>query len=454
MMKRLVKIISFALVLSMLSGLGSVSYAEEDTTEKAITLINNMRSELGIPKIEANLELKNAALTHCKYMDYYNSFSVIEESENQLSRGRYSWDRAAFFKYEEQYITELIAMDSAGFATEVNSMLENPYARISLIDPKYQSIGMNYYENYSSFVIGGAGRSQTQSITYPYDNQINVPITWTNEYRFSPYESLGISEDLYGIPITYSYYAKEDDVENIIINSSSIVYGADQTSVEFKVLSPTDDKYLTNSIIIVPTEAYRYDTTYKVTLDLTIEFDERIDLNVTKTFSFQTERNPNRNNLLLSNDSTLLTRVVFTEEIVKALGYPLLDASKMTFTDVDINSVRAKYIYTAFYNNIIFGQSDELFAPDLNITRQEAYTILVRAFEAKIGRSIQYFEESPINDYMNLSPWAMDNKCILKAAGVGFLVTNSYNNLIPQGHVSEKEFVLIVEKFREALNRY
>jgi transcriptional regulator with XRE-family HTH domain len=145
---------------------------------------------------------------------------------------------------------------------------------------------------------------------------------------------------------------------------------------------------------------------------------------------------------------------VITEEIVKALGYPLLDASKMTFSDVDINSVRAKYIYTAFYNNIIFGQSDELFAPDLNITRQEAYTILVRAFEAKIGRSIQYFEESPINDYMNLSPWAMDNKCILKAAGVGFLVTNSYNNLIPQGHVSEKEFVLIVEKFREALYRY
>jgi len=457
-MKNLFRITSFILILSMLLSIGPVSYAYEYTTEEVtnqvINIINDMRSELGINEVNNSSELMNTALTHTKYMAYYKSLSVIEESDNLYFRGRYTWDRAAFFNYEQQYVTELIAVNTTSLTNNITSILDNPYGRISLLDPKYQDIGMSYYDNYNSYVLGGSGRAITQQITYPYDNQINVPITWINKYRYSPYETLGISDGLYGLPITYSHYAKDDDVNDIIVNDASITYGANKTPVSFKVLSPDDDKYLTNSIILVPTEAYLYNTTYKVTLDLTIQFDSRSDLNVTKTFSFQTERNPIKNDLVLSNGSNLLTRTVFTEEIVRVVGYPLLDASKMTFTDVDINSVRARYIYTAYVNNLIMGISDETFAPDMNITRQEAYTILVRAFEGKIGKEIQYFETKPINDYMNLSPWAIENECILKAAAAGFLVPNSYNNLIPQGHVSEKEFNVIIKKFTEALRSY
>lgn len=447
------KLICLCMTISMLVSVGSISYAANDTNT-AIDLLNEYRESVGVEPVDENYELRKTAENHTKYMSYHQSLSLVEESGTLYYRGRYTSDRAMYHQYEETFVNEMIINSNTTYRNNMKVLLENPYSRVLLLDPKYEDIGMMETSDYFSYIVGGGDRVKNQLITYPYNLQEDVPITWNNGYSLNPYSEFGLSSNNKGLPITYTYYAMEDNVDEVLVDEIRVkAITGEKKAFEFEVLSADNDKYLSHSVIILPTEELAYNTQYQISFDLDVYFDDGYRQESKKTIYFTTEKDPNgveEEPVKTYMDQELLSREDFTVDIVNVMNYELLDGSRLIFDDVEEYE---DYIYTAFRNNLIKGTSETTFSPNDNITREQAYTILVRAYESRTGKEMTYnpADTIKINDYLNVSSWARDNHCLLKAEDAGFLVLNSFNNIFSTYSVTGKEFNEILLLFIEAL---
>lgn len=442
-------IIICILILSLLFNVGFYN-ENDDEIKRTINELNELRTILSLPSILINESLNNAAHNHNKYMYYNESFSYIEESGNSYYRGRYPADRASYFLYDNLYICELSNNNNSTYTEGIVDFTNNPYSRIALLDPVYTDIGMNGFEGLYTYVLGGENRNE-KSIIYPYNNQTQVPINWVNHYMIDPYNDLEVDSTDCGLPITYTLYSDTKKVQTVDIVDISITNMNTNIKIseeKIKVKLPENDRYLKNSIIILPLEKYNYNTTYQANINIVLNYDDFSSQPVKETVIFHTETEDEKSNNSITS-LTLLTRAKATEEIVKAVGYTLLEPFEIKFNDVDVKSVCAKYIYTAYINGIITGTTPETFGPDLNITREQAYKILISAYESERG-DIIYLDERPIEDINDVSSWAVES--IRKANEIGILtIDNSENLLYPQEYVSENEFIEIINKFKESI---
>jgi hypothetical protein len=439
------KILMIVLIITLLFSFSVNSFASIDEVERTIEYINDIRDSLGIPSLESNSKLKDLALDHNKYMYYNHTFSSIEESGNLYYRGRYPWDRASYFLYQKQFVKELLNNNNSTYTDGIIDFINNPYSRINILDPLYEDIGMSTFEGLYTYELGGEERNKNYTIIYPYNNQINVPINWENNYSVDPYEYLDVESTACGMPITYTYYSDTYKIDYFDDINITITNQVTDKNIKFEVLTPSNDRYLNNSIIILPLEKYDYNTTYEVKLNMDIYFTNYRLLTVNKTFSFQTEDAEK----VSQTSESFLTRAEFTEELIKASKYTILEPFEIKFHDIDIKSVRAKYIYTAYVNNIIKGISDNLFGPDLNITKEQAYVMLMRAYIDQYG-DVTYVNKSPINDFNKVSSYAGDSIC--KAYVLGLLITDKNNNLLPSDYLTENEFYEILERYNEIID--
>lgn len=104
-----------------------------------------------------------------------------------------------------------------------------------------------------------------------------------------------------------------------------------------------------------------------------------------------------------------ITRAEFSTMIVRALG--LLPVKDMAFTDVPEGKWYTETVNTAASWGIVVGVGNNMFAPEKNITRQEAAIMLIRAAELVIekeGFTANYgdAENLMINDTNKISNWA------------------------------------------------
>ena len=104
-----------------------------------------------------------------------------------------------------------------------------------------------------------------------------------------------------------------------------------------------------------------------------------------------------------------ITRAEFATMIVRALG--LLPVKDLAFTDVPEGKWYTETVNTAASWGIIVGVGNNMFAPDKNITRQEAAIMLIRAAELVIepnGFTANYgdINNMMIEDSNKISNWA------------------------------------------------
>lgn len=186
------------------------SYAEDYDRHDALNEINQIREAIGIQPLENNSKLEQAAGTHSKYMSVNSSFSLIEENGNKYYRGRYSWDRASYFYYSNPYITEFIHNQLESLQQGIKDFINNPYSRVTFLDPLYEHIGMGNYKDMYTYDLGGQSRDIENNkilAIYPYDQMEAVPVSWTNNYKIDPYRELDDDYELVGVPITLTYFS-------------------------------------------------------------------------------------------------------------------------------------------------------------------------------------------------------------------------------------------------------
>jgi hypothetical protein len=423
---------------------------QDDEIVRTIGQINELRSLYDLPLVTYNDFLNKTALTHNLYMQYNDVYTSIEESGKLYYRGRYPWDRASYNGYQNKYVFELLNNKVINLYDGLVQLLQNPYSRYSILDPLYTNLGMNTTSNYTTYLFGGASRSKSYDLIYPYNRQKNVSNVFENKFTINPYTQVGDTESIVGIPITYHIYSSDGKVIDIKNISSKLINLQTNEVINTKIITSLEDRNLTNSIMILPLEPYNFGTTYKITLSAEIYFDRQLTFDL---LNYSTQKNIDYDGIFTTiNNSkdviqnTYVTREQFVIDLLKKTNFPTVESLEIIFPDVKTTSPNYKYIYTAYINKIVNGYKDGLYRPSGNITREQAYTILIRLYEKQKGLIIINDSDRILefSDVKSISTYALDP--IYKAKKLGILIDNQFE-FLPKTYISINEFEQILERY-------
>lgn len=423
-----------------------------DESEKAVTYLNTIRDIVGLSPIVKNEKLKEMADFHSKYMNYNKLVSSIEESDLEFFRGRYPWDRAAYFNYEPSYIYEFSKEGYTNFEEGMKALINDPISRSIILDPVYTDIGMANDGSYYSFEFGGDSTISNLFFNYPNVNQYNIPTVWANADYELYYKDIDGLPDEVGVPITVTHYGAEGyTYKDISVSMTNIDTGEE---VPFIISEPGENYLLSNTLTILPLVKYDKNTQYQMDIRFSYEVMEGIRIiekSFMKLYSFTTEQN-----FPTTVTSPYMTRGMFTEmlvrELVRSQGseYQLIEPLEARFNDVGINHSQSIYIYTASTEGLISGFPDNEFKPELNITKEQAYTILVKGYE-KVNGSIVLPETDQLSfysDYLTVSSWAYTN--VQKAVELGIILDPNYM-IKPGDYLTEDDFDLILSLYQKVI---
>lgn len=133
-----------------------------------------------------------------------------------------------------------------------------------------------------------------------------------------------------------------------------------------------------------------------------------------------------------------ITRAEFAKIICKVLS--LSEASGDKFTDVGEKTWFAPFVYAATEHGLINGVADNLFAPDENITREDATVILYRLL-AKEG--VMFDAKASFADSEFISDYARDAVAYLAADGIIKGANGAFN---PKNNLTRAEAVTLISR--------
>lgn len=429
-----------------------------DERQTALAKFNEIREVLGgeFKPLTINEALTEMAQTHATYMRFNNVFTSVEDSDLKFFRGRYPWDRAAYYKYDAAYIYEFIRKDLTNFGEGLQSLIEDPISRSFLLDPRYTDIGMGRDEGYFTFIIGGEHKHLSRLVNYPLKNRqkddtaFHIPTVWHGDSKEALYALAEEKVGQVGMPITESYYGKQilrTEEESVILTNVD-----NNTVLDAVVLGAGKHFLLENTITVLPLKPYERNSKYQVQLTyILVTEDDAGNIKREKRSSFYHFYTDS--GLAEGATSPYVTRANFTEALVKAEGYGLIEPLAIRFTDVSINNTMSKFIYTANTYGLINGFPDGSFGPELNITKEQAYTILIKAYE-KQQRTVNltFLDtrafDSTYEDREDISDWALTY--IKKAAKIGIVYPG--NTINPKAYLTEEEFSDILKRYKNVID--
>ena len=137
-----------------------------------------------------------------------------------------------------------------------------------------------------------------------------------------------------------------------------------------------------------------------------------------------------------------VTRAEVAKAIVIALGYEVKDYGD-EFDDVSHNSEYYDYISTARYYGIVFGEGDNNFGIDADITRQDICVIIDRAAGALIN-SIKDEHDVAFTDVQDISGYAYQS--VRNLMRKGLVCGNELGEFNPKNNCTRAEFCSIVAR--------
>ena len=152
-------------------------------------------------------------------------------------------------------------------------------------------------------------------------------------------------------------------------------------------------------------------------------------------------------NKFAPNDN--LTRAMLVTILYRAAGEPEVNKS-VPFADVKADSYYANAVIWAQQNGIVSGVSENEFAPDTNITREQIATIMFRYAKEK-GYDVSVGENTNILSYTDaedISEYAVD--AMQYAVGSGLIKGKSETTLNPKDTATRAEIAAILQRFIEA----
>ena len=141
-----------------------------------------------------------------------------------------------------------------------------------------------------------------------------------------------------------------------------------------------------------------------------------------------------------------ITRGMLVTVLWRAEGQPVVNYL-MTFEDVDQEAYYGEAVRWAASEEIVLGHSNEEFAPDDFITREQIAAILERYADYKGIATDEAGSLSRFTDAAQISGWALGN--VQWAVGVGLIKGHEDGSLDPQGNTTRAEAAAILQRFLE-----
>lgn len=144
-----------------------------------------------------------------------------------------------------------------------------------------------------------------------------------------------------------------------------------------------------------------------------------------------------------------MTRAMLVTVLYRAAGQPDMENENWgyPFADVDAESWYGKAVYWARMNSIVKGYSDEEFAPDEKISREQIAAILQRYADFKGITTEEKGDVSVFVDASQISVWARGN--VEWAVGAGLISGKGSGRLDPAGSATRAEVAAMLQRFLE-----
>ncbi|MFC5450076.1 S-layer homology domain-containing protein [Paenibacillus aestuarii] len=135
-----------------------------------------------------------------------------------------------------------------------------------------------------------------------------------------------------------------------------------------------------------------------------------------------------------------VTRAEFTALLVRALH--LTAAGEQKFADVNAQAWYAEPIAIAVKAGIAGGRSDQAFAPDMQITREEMVTMLMRAYALAKGTKPNDKAAVSFSDESAIAPWALVD--VKEAAALQLVNGREADKFVPGGISTRAEAAALI----------
>lgn len=135
-----------------------------------------------------------------------------------------------------------------------------------------------------------------------------------------------------------------------------------------------------------------------------------------------------------------VSRGEFIQSLVEAMDLPLKDGSSIAFTDVDADL--APYVEAAFKLKLTSGKSEDKFAPDEMLTREQGFAIAARAVETEEVYPTSILSKFKDGRYLSMSL----SENLAEATGIGLLLGYSDGTVKPSKGISAREMAAIIAR--------
>lgn len=142
-----------------------------------------------------------------------------------------------------------------------------------------------------------------------------------------------------------------------------------------------------------------------------------------------------------------MTRAMLVTVLYRAEGQPSVENenSDHQFADVDADSWYGDAVYWAWLHGIVKGYSDEEFAPNQEISREQIAAIFERYAEYKGIATDEKGDLSKFTDADKISDWAKDN--VRWAVGAGLISGRDDGTIDPLGNATRAEIAAIMHRY-------
>ncbi|MBR5517990.1 MAG: S-layer homology domain-containing protein, partial [Clostridia bacterium] len=141
-----------------------------------------------------------------------------------------------------------------------------------------------------------------------------------------------------------------------------------------------------------------------------------------------------------------LTRAMLVTVLYRLEGEPATNRS-IPFADVDMGAYYGNAVSWAKQNGIVKGISENEFAPDMNITREQIAAIMHRYAEFKGYDVSAKAELDAYADANTVSDWALED--MKYAVGCGLMVGKTATTVNPLDNITRAEMAAIIHRFFE-----
>ncbi|WP_084146568.1 pullulanase [Paenibacillus wynnii] len=138
-----------------------------------------------------------------------------------------------------------------------------------------------------------------------------------------------------------------------------------------------------------------------------------------------------------------VSRAEFTAMLVRALGVKA--EGQTAFADITTDAWYSSDVATAIRLGIVKGRSEDQFAPNATISREEMAVMLIRALEVKQGKKLEVATgHMAFSDASSIHGWAASY--VNSAAELGLVQGRSNNQFVPAGLMTRAESAQVIYK--------